>query len=415
MLCENQRFIARWNCKNINHYKSKGYVFTKYGDEFEVKLDDLSPNSNMKIHVSCDYCGEEMIIPYFHYYRSISKHPKIACQKCAGIKLSEVTLQKRQEKMYNDILKFCEEHNYSLLTKKEDLKNNLSEVTYCCPLHGITNTKVTSCRQGKICYKCSRIKASKNKNATTLKDRQESLYSRLLDITKEKGYILLTSIDSISKNSDYIEYKCPIHGVHSMRIYNMLNGKGCPECRVEHLRSTFQLSPDEVKERVKSCDMEILNPDEYVNQGTKNLRVICPECGEEFLSSLSVITNRNGQVCPSCSHNESKGERAIRHYLESNNIGFIQEKWFRDCRDRKPLRFDFYIPDYNMCIEFDGDQHFYDKGDFSTSLEYTQKHDEIKNKYCTDNNIKLLRIPYWKYSKIETILNKELNLHKDIV
>ena len=68
-----------------------------------------------------------------------------------------------------------------------------------------------------------------------------------------------------------------------------------------------------------------------------------------------------------------------------------------------------------MCIEFDGDQHFYDKGDFSNSLEYIQNHDEIKNKYCAENNIKLIRIPYWKYPKIETILNQELNLHKDIV
>lgn len=68
-----------------------------------------------------------------------------------------------------------------------------------------------------------------------------------------------------------------------------------------------------------------------------------------------------------------------------------------------------------MCIEFDGEQHYIDKGSFNTSLEYVQHHDRIKNTYCNVKGIVLLRIPYWDYSNIEIILSKILISHKDIV
>lgn len=112
---------------------------------------------------------------------------------------------------------------------------------------------------------------------------------------------------------------------------------------------------------------------------------------------------------------ESKGERRIRHFLESHDINFVQEKVFYDCKDKNPLPFDFYLPKYNMCIEFDGEQHYIDKGNFSTSLEYTQHHDDIKTAYCNQNNIHLLRIPYWHYNNVDKILAKNIILHKDIV
>lgn len=66
------------------------------------------------------------------------------------------------------------------------------------------------------------------------------------------------------------------------------------------------------------------------------------------------------------------------------------------------------MPDYNLIVEFDGQMHYYDVG--YGNHEMTVRHDKIKNKYCDDNNIKLLRIPYWNGNNIEEILTKELNL-----
>lgn len=116
---------------------------------------------------------------------------------------------------------------------------------------------------------------------------------------------------------------------------------------------------------------------------------------------------KNGISCPVC--NESKGEKTIREYLEERDIKFKQEYVFADCRHKRKLPFDFYIPNYNLCIEFDGIQHFEVRNHFGGNKEFknTQIRDEIKNKYCKENGIKLLRIPYYELDNVEDILNEE--------
>ena len=121
----------------------------------------------------------------------------------------------------------------------------------------------------------------------------------------------------------------------------------------------------------------------------------------------------HGQI--QAGYGRSVGEKRIRRYLEDNNIYFVSQKWFSDCRDINTLPFDFYLPDENTIIEFDGRQHFGETNYFTYSFEATKKHDEIKNNYCKVNGIYLIRIPYWNIDKIEEILDKELILHEDIV
>ena len=94
----------------------------------------------------------------------------------------------------------------------------------------------------------------------------------------------------------------------------------------------------------------------------------------------------------------------------NNNIEYIQQYRFEDCRNKKPLPFDFYLPEYNMCIEYDGEQHFSENRAFGGTDRFwtTVIHDAIKNQYCEDNNINILRIPYWELKNIEEILKKEI-------
>lgn len=76
------------------------------------------------------------------------------------------------------------------------------------------------------------------------------------------------------------------------------------------------------------------------------------------------------------------------------------------------MPFDFYLTDLNTMIEFDGIQHFEEVeyfGGYEKLLE-TRFNDEIKNQYCKNNDIKLIRIPYYNYDKIENILEKELKV-----
>lgn len=106
----------------------------------------------------------------------------------------------------------------------------------------------------------------------------------------------------------------------------------------------------------------------------------------------------------SCGCLKSKGERLVSTCLKSMKILFETQKSFNDCKNPKTghiLYFDFYLPDYNCCIEYDGKQHYIDNNHWE-SLKNIQYRDNIKNQYCKDNNIKLIRIPYTDYNKINT-------------
>ena len=93
---------------------------------------------------------------------------------------------------------------------------------------------------------------------------------------------------------------------------------------------------------------------------------------------------------------ESKGENIIDNYLKSVNINYIRQYKFDNCKNKRKLPFDFYIPDYNVCIEYDGIQHYESVKRFGgvDNLLKIQQKDKIKNEYCLNNNIRLIRIKY---------------------
>lgn len=137
---------------------------------------------------------------------------------------------------------------------------------------------------------------------------------------------------------------------------------------------------------------------------------IC-DCGKEIDVLKESLISGHTTSC-GC-HNVSKGEEKIEIWLNDRNIEYIVEKIFKDCinpKTKQKLRFDFYLPKYNCCIEYDGKQHFCACGGWSTEehLKETQYRDNIKNQYCKNNDIKLIRIPYTEYDNIESILDREL-------
>ena len=119
----------------------------------------------------------------------------------------------------------------------------------------------------------------------------------------------------------------------------------------------------------------------------------------EFLQTPS--DHFQGCGCSLC-NKKSKGEIKITRFLTNNNIKFERDKRFDDCRNILPLPFDFYIPKYNLCIEFDGIQHFQNTNwygkmsneEMKENLKSNQLRDQIKNDYCKKNGINLLRIRY---------------------
>lgn len=120
------------------------------------------------------------------------------------------------------------------------------------------------------------------------------------------------------------------------------------------------------------------------------------DCGNETIVLASNLTTGNSQSCGKCGAN-SHGNLKIAQILKDNNITFEQEKRFDTCKDIACLPFDFYINNQYL-IEYDGKQH-YDKNSFF-GYESTHKHDIIKSKWCKENSIPLIRIPYTHYDDL---------------
>jgi hypothetical protein len=109
----------------------------------------------------------------------------------------------------------------------------------------------------------------------------------------------------------------------------------------------------------------------------------------------------------------SYGEKKIYDFLIENKIKFNHNKSLLDCKNKSKLRFDFYLYNHNLCIEFDGIQHTKPVDVFGGEKEFekTKIRDEIKNLFCKVNDIKLLRIPYyWEDEKIFSEIKKEIGV-----
>ena len=109
-------------------------------------------------------------------------------------------------------------------------------------------------------------------------------------------------------------------------------------------------------------------------------------------------------------YQKSKGEEKIKELLIQYNIPFEQQKTFIDCKDERPLPFDFYVNNQYI-IEYDGIQHFEANGGWNTenNVLKVKKHDQIKDEYCKKNNIPIIRIPYTLYDSLNInhlLLNK---------
>ena len=101
----------------------------------------------------------------------------------------------------------------------------------------------------------------------------------------------------------------------------------------------------------------------------------------------------------------TKGEAVIIDILKKEQIDFIREKSFLNSDKRiQSYRFDFYLPKFNICIEYDGEQHFKYINYFYKSRQdflKAQERDRRKNSYALSNNISLYRIPYWEIKNIK--------------
>lgn len=200
---------------------------------------------------------------------------------------------------------------------------------------------------------------------------------------------------------------CLLHNtVFIISPTHLLGGEtGCKECidikrHLSGLKSHEQFIKDL---RLVNQNIKVIG--EY--NGAKNkIKVKCEKCGylwEPFAGSLL-----SGYGCPNCI--KSKGEEKIKQYLDENQILYENPKKFPDLRNKLPLSYDFYLPEYNLLIEYQGQ--FHDGTAFVASkdkyFERQKTNDKIKKNYAFDNNYNFLEIWYYDYKKVEEIIDETI-------
>lgn len=148
-------------------------------------------------------------------------------------------------------------------------------------------------------------------------------------------------------------------------------------------------------EKSKSIYGDIFLYDKTVYGNINSKVIVTCKIHGDFLQRANDHLSGKGCIKCAISDKMSKAVKDIRNVLDMKNVSYEMEKTFDDCKNILPLRFDFYLPTFNMCNEYDGLQHFESCGwGGEEKLKLTQKNDKIKNDYCIQNNIKLLRIKY---------------------
>jgi len=219
-----------------------------------------------------------------------------------------------------------------------------------------------------------------------------------------------------------IDIVCPYHGLFQQNLSDHLyNKSGCSKCKSQKTSKEktkpFKYFKDKAN-LVHDFFYDYSKSEECYVDSRHKVPIICPEHGEFFQAFYNHVNARAG--CPKCNH--SKGELFIGKCLKKQKISFKTQKTFDDCKGIKnKLPFDFYLPEFNTCIEFDGRQHFepvcfngINFKDAHQNFEKLKINDDTKNKFCKENNITLIRISYKDniVSLLETILHRCREYHQ---
>jgi len=316
-------------------------------------------------------------------------------KKFEGKSLSNIDIRKDNFiKNSNDI------HNGKYDYSNVEYISAITPVEIICPIHGIFLQNPQYHSRGSGCPKCGDI---------LIKNKKRINKSAIFPIKSSeihKNKYDYSDVEYVSAKKP-VQISCPIHGSFFQTPDNHLSGKGCPKCGVDKNSNKSRKS---LEEFVKSAHNIHKNKYDYsdviyINDITK-VRISCPKHGI-FIQKPS--HHLRGVGCPTCQ--ESKGESIISNYLTSIDLKFERQKKFKECRYKYELPFDFWIESKNLLIEFDGIQHFNPIDYFGgqEKFEYLQLCDGIKSKFCSDNNINLLRITYRDIKEIEQILRNYLS------
>jgi len=219
--------------------------------------------------------------------------------------------------------------------------------------------------------------------------RKPYTIDEVCNILKEDGCTLLSS--EYKNAHQIIKIECTQGHKTTTRFWDVLRHRGASHCHKCN-QNKLHIGIDVVRQYLKEQDCILLSS-EYKNNATK-LHYMC-SCGRENWKTWAKL-KENGCGCKFCT--ASQGEQIIAKELKERSINFIREKTFDELigKTNHPLRFDFYFPEQQMCIEYDGTQHFRAVKRFGglPALKQRQINDQRKTEWCGEKKMKLVRFNY---------------------
>lgn len=248
----------------------------------------------------------------------------------------------------------------------------------------LINETYTSCndciaktrgQKRQIDYEELKIRAEEN--GLFLLENSYNGYEHRIKVVDKDGYMGRLSARSIISGRSFAKFNSSKNGeyyVHNLNVWAKENGQ----------------------------NIEVLEVCPSNEWSTKTLYCRCLECGKEFICPSATFFY--GKIaCDDCTKLYSRYSTIVADWLDSQGINYKREKKFKDCVYKKPLPFDFYIERNNLCIEVDGEGHYYPVQFKGMELDKAQENfrltkirDNIKDEYCNSYNINLIRIPYWE-------------------
>lgn len=348
-----------------------------HGDKYDYSLVEyVTAHVNVKIKCNYhDYIFEQSANNHIHKTK-----PK-GCPKCKFEKISSLTRHTKEQFIEKAKKTHGNRYEYSLVK----YVNEITPVEIICQEHGIFKQRPSNHINGANCNKCIFKYDKLNKD--------EFIFEAKKVHGDKYNYENINFVDMKTR----VNILCEKHGEFLQFPKRHLKGVDCKRCK------TRLLDQDTIIERFKEVHGETYDYS-LVNYkgGRYGVDIICKEHG---VFKQSPEAHAKGCGCPSC-FKASKGELMLEKIFNDYLVDFEKQKGFEDLRHKSPLKFDFYLPKYNLLIEYDGLQHRKPIKMFGgeEAFKIQKMIDDIKTEYTIKNNIKLLRLNNTRVDKIKKFL-----------